>query len=197
VDASGRQVLVPAGDVSKYGLSQVREVGQAENEKVTNARSLMTVFSNTDKDDQGLIQLATDLNKEGKLGPVATRFSDWLNKGGSVATFNAGDDAKVQQLFTKLGLSTTGLMQVHVGARGSAAMMEHFADLANAKTMSGPTFLAALNTENKYVQMKAMLPNTQAAPAQRSAPAGAVGTQNDASGNTYYVDANGKIIGRK
>ena len=56
-------------------------------------------------------------------------------------------------------------MQVHVGARGSAAMMEHFADLANAKTMSGSTFLAALNTENKYVQMKAMLPNTQAAPA--------------------------------
>jgi hypothetical protein len=167
VDASGRQVLLPAGDVSKYGLSQVREVGQAENEKVTNARSLMTVFSNDDKDDQGLIQLATTLNKEGKLGPVATRFSDWLNKGGSVTTFNAGDDPRVQQLFTKLGLSTTGLMQVHVGARGSAAMMEHFADLANAKTMSGSTFLAALNTENKYVQMKAMLPNTQ----QVSAPA--------------------------
>ena len=134
VDASGRQVLVPAGDVSKYGLSQVREVGQAENEKVTNARSLMTVFSNDDKDDLGLIQLATKLNKEGKLGPVATRFSDWLNKGGSVTTFNVGDDPRVQQLFTKLGLSTTGLMQVHVGARGSAAMMEHFADLANAKT---------------------------------------------------------------
>jgi len=74
IDASGRQVLVPAGDVTKYGLSQVREVGQAENEKVTNARSLMTVFNDDDPDDLGLVQLANKLNKEGKLGPVASRF---------------------------------------------------------------------------------------------------------------------------
>jgi len=166
IDASGKQVLVPAGDVSKYGLSQVREVGQAENEKVTNARSLMTVFNNDDPDDKGLIQLATELNKEGKLGPAASRFQDWLNKTGSVPTSLAGFDAgdpDVQRLFTKLGLSTTGLMQVHVGARGSAAMLEHFAELANAKTMSGDTFLAALDAENKYVRMKAMLPQTKQA----------------------------------
>jgi len=165
IDASGRQVLVPAGDVTKYGLSQVREVGQAENEKVTNARSLMTVFNDDDPDDLGLVQLANKLNKEGKLGPVASRFQDWLNKLGSVPTSLAGFDAgdpDVQRLFTKLGLSTTGLMQVHVGARGSAAMLEHFADLANAKQMSGDAFAAALDTENKYIKMKAMLPQKQA-----------------------------------
>jgi len=51
---------------------------------------------------------------------------------------------------------------VHVGARGSAAMLEHFADLANAKQMSGDAFAAALDTENKYIKMKAMLPQKQA-----------------------------------
>jgi len=94
-----------------------------------------------------------------KLGPVASRFQDWLNKGGSVATFDAGTDPDMQRLFTKLGLSTTGLMQVHVGARGSAAMLEHFQDLANVKQLSPQAFIAAIDTENKYVRMKAMMPS--------------------------------------
>jgi hypothetical protein len=173
VDASGNQVLVPAGDVKKYNLSQVREVGQAENEKVTNARSLLTVFNNNDPDDLGIMQLATKLDKEGKLGPAASRFQDWLNKSGSVPTslvgFDAGDP-DVQRLFTKLGLSTTGLMQVHVGARGSAQMLEHFEDLAKAKGMSPQAFKAAIDTENSYVKMKAMLPNTGKSQTQATAP---------------------------
>jgi hypothetical protein len=164
VDASGNQVLVPASDVTKYGLSQVREVGQAENEKVTNARSLLTVFNNNDSDDLGIMQLAAKLDKEGKLGPAASRFQDWLNRSGSVVTNLAGFDAgdpDVQRLFTKLGLSTTGLMQVHVGARGSAQMLEHFEDLAKAKSMSPAAFRAAIDTENSYVKMKAMLPQAK------------------------------------
>jgi hypothetical protein len=163
----GKQVLVPAGDVSKYGLTQVREVGQAENEKVTNARSLTTVFDNSDEDDLGLLQLAKKLDSEGKLGPVATRFQDTLNRGGSVLTFDAAGDPDVQRLFTKLGLSTTGLMQVHVGARGSAQMLEHFEDLAKAKSMSPQAFIAALDTENKYVRMKAMFPPSEKATASK------------------------------
>jgi hypothetical protein len=158
VDQNNHQVLVPAGDANKYGLTQVREVGQAENEKVSNARGLMTVFSNDDPEDLGLIELAQKLAGKSELGPVASRLQDWLNKGGSVATFDAAGDPDVQRLFTKLGLSTTGLMQVHVGARGSAALLEHFADLANAKQMSADAFIAALDTENKYIRMKAMLP---------------------------------------
>ncbi|MGB9233163.1 MAG: hypothetical protein WCC04_02035 [Terriglobales bacterium] len=163
VDANNRQVLVPSSDAAKYGLTQVREVGQAENEKVSNARGLMTVFDNKDPEDPGLIQLATKLSDQGKLGPVASRLQDWLNKGGSVPTFDAAGDPDIQRLFTKLGLSTTGLMQVHVGARGSAQMLEHFADLANAKKLSPQAFLAALDTENRYIKMKAMLPPAETA----------------------------------
>jgi hypothetical protein len=206
IDANGSQVLVPASDVKKYGLSQVREVGQAENEKVTNARSLLTVFNNNDPDDPGIMQLAAKLDKEGKLGPAASRFQDWLNKSGSVVTNLAGFDAgdpEVQQLFTKLGLSTTGLMQVHVGARGSAQMLEHFEDLAKAKSMSPAAFQAAIRTENSYVKMKAMLPSTgkqgnAALPNQPVAPkvvpSGAIPGR-DASGNIIgYKTADGKVV---
>ena len=178
VDANNHQVLVPAGDVNKYGLTQVREVGQAENEKITNARGLMTVFSNVDPDDQGLIQLAQKLSDEGKLGPVASNLQNWLNKGGSVATFDAAGDSDVQRLFTKLGLSTTGLMQVHVGARGSAQMLEHFQDLADAKKLSPQAFMAALDVENKYIRMKAMLPGQEkgAGTTSNGSTANSVGT---------------------
>ena len=47
-----------------------------------------------------------------------------------------------------------------MGARGSTALLEHFADLANAKTMGGDTLVRALDTETKYVRMKALLPQT-------------------------------------
>ncbi len=187
IDANGSQVLVPASDVKKYGLSQVREVGQAENEKVTNARSLLTVFNNNDPDDLGIMQLAAKFDKEGKLGPAASRFQDWLNKSGSVVTNLAGFDAgdpDVQRLFTKLGLSTTGLMQVHVGARGSAQMLEHFEDLAKAKSMSPAAFQAAIATENSYVKMKAMLPNA----GKQSQPAPKVGDTRVYNGANYSFD---------
>ena len=206
VDANGNQVLVPSSDVAKYGLSQVREVGQAENEKVTNARSLLTVFNNNDPDDLGIMQLANKLDKEGKLGPAASRFQDWLNRSGSVITNLAGFDAgdpDVQRLFTKLGLSTTGLMQVHVGARGSAQLLEHFEDLAKAKSMSPQAFKAAIDTENSYVKMKAMLPNagkaaTQnvqtRAPAPKIVPSGAIPGR-DANGNIIgYKTTDGKVV---
>jgi hypothetical protein len=157
LDKNGNQVFANAGSAKEYGLKQVREVGQAEAEKVTNARSLMNVFSSIDPDDLGVLQLAKKLSDQGKLGPVASRLQDFLNKGGSVVTFDAGDP-EVQRLFTKLGLSQTALMQVHVGSRGGAFLLEHFNDLANAKKMSSQAFLTALDAENRYVKMKAMLP---------------------------------------
>ena len=69
-------------------------------------------------------------------------------------------DPEVEELRTKMGLLATGLMQVHVGARGSAQMLEHFEDMANAKKMDGPTLLSGLNAENNYVTRKAMIPKT-------------------------------------
>jgi hypothetical protein len=61
-----------------------------------------------------------------------------------------------------MGLATTALMQVHVGSRGGAFLLEHFDDLASAKKMDAPAFKAALDVENRYVTQKAMLPPTTA-----------------------------------
>ncbi len=190
IDANNNQVFTNAGSVNEYGLKQVREVGQGEAEKVTNARTLMPILSSTDSDDLGLIQLADKLNKEGKLGVAASKFQDWLNKGGSLSglgTFDVGDP-EVQELFTKLGLNTTALMQVHLGSRGSSQMFEHFQDLANAKTMSADSFIRALNTEYKYVTRKAMLPNGGAGTQQSQQPVGV------APEGTIVNTANGQMI---
>ena len=151
-DTDGNQVLTSGTNAQQLGLSEIRDVGQAEAEKVTNARSLLSVFNNPNPNDRGAIQLAQDLARQGKLGPLAGRFQDFL-----AGTYGAGDP-EVEELRTKMGLLATGLMQVHVGARGSAAMMEHFADLASAKKMDGPTLLSGLNAENNYVTRKAMIP---------------------------------------
>ena len=151
-DTDGNQVLTSGMNAQQLGLSEIRDVGQAEAEKVTNARSLLSVFNNPNPGDRGLIQLAQDLDRQGKLGPIASRYQEFM-----AGTYGKGDP-EVEELRTKMGLATTGLMQVHVGARGSAAMMEHFEDLANAKKMDGPTLLSGLNAENNYVTRKAMIP---------------------------------------
>jgi hypothetical protein len=153
-DTDGNQVLTSGTNAQQLGLSEIRDVGQGEAEKVTNARSLLSVFNNPNPNDRGLIQLAQDLDRKGKLGPIASRYQEFM-----AGTVGQGDP-EVEELRTKMGLATTGLMQVHVGARGSAAMMEHFEDLANAKKMDGPTLLSGLNAENNYVTRKAMVPKT-------------------------------------
>lgn len=168
---SGKQVAGTMDDLKAIGATSMTKAGAAESEKIQNARSMMTVFDSNDPDDPGLVQLAAKLDQQGKLGPAATRFQNWLNAGNTVANFDAGDP-DVQRLFTKLGLSTTGLMQVHVGARGSAQLLEHFEKLANAKQMSSTAFRAALDTENSYIRMKAMLPRADGGAGRAAAGAG-------------------------
>lgn len=154
-DSKGNQIFSSAGDAKALGLKSVREVGQAEAEKVTNARSLMPLLNSTDPEDPGVLQMAKKLQDEGKLGPLAGRWNDFLaGKWGS-------GDPEYAAFRAKMGLSTTALMQVHVGSRGGAFMLEHFQDLANAGKMDGPTLLSALDTESKYVARKAMLPSSQ------------------------------------
>ena len=119
-DTDGNQVLTNGANATQLGLSEIREVGQAEAEKVTNARSLLPVFNNPNPNDRGAIQLAQDLARQGKLGPLASRYQEFM-----AGTYGKGDP-EVEELRTKMGLLATGLMQVHVGARGSAQMLDRF-----------------------------------------------------------------------
>ena len=77
-------------------------------------------FNNPNPNDLGAIQLAQDLARQGKLGPLASRYQEFM-----AGTYGKGDP-EVEELRTKMGLLATGLMQVHVGARGSAQMLDRF-----------------------------------------------------------------------
>jgi hypothetical protein len=187
-DTDGNQVLTNGANASQLGLSEIREVGQAEAEKVTNARSLLPVFNNPNPNDRGAIQLARDLDRQGKLGPIASRYQEFM-----AGTYGKGDP-EVEELRTKMGLLATGLMQVHVGARGSAQMLEHFEDMANAKKMDGPTLLSGLNAENNYVQRKAMIPqNSRFNTGPANSGAGSTGASNPQG--RAVRDSTNKIIG--
>ena len=50
-------------------------------------------------------------------------------------------------------------MNLHVGARGGAYMLEHFEDLANAKKLNANILRTGLKSELNYAEDRAMLPS--------------------------------------
>ena len=96
-------------------------------------------------------------------------------------------DSEYTALRTKLGLSNTLLMNVHVGNRGGSEMLEHFQDLANAGKMSGPTLKAAYGSELNYVRGSQMLPaGAKAGGAAPGAGGGGQFSVTDPRGVTHY-----------
>lgn len=173
---SGKQVLLPAGQAQQMGVQNPMKADADMVNKALAARHWLTL-ANKQADDKappdqmGIMQLVDKLDSEGKLGPLASRWNEFMT--GKVG---AGDP-EVAALRAKMGLSTTLLMQAHVGSRGSAQMLEHFEDLANQKKLDGPTLKSALGAEVDYVQDKAMDPSppdyskkSQNAPTKSAAP---------------------------
>lgn len=154
---SGNPVLVPAGQAQQMGIQNPMKADADMVNKAMAARHWLNLANKQGDskapEDMGIMQLVDKLDKEGKLGPVASRWNEFMS--GKVG---AGDP-DVAALRAKMGLSTTLLMQAHVGSRGSAQMLEHFEDLANQKKLDGPTLKAALGAEVDYVRDKAMDPN--------------------------------------
>lgn len=78
------------------------------------------------------------------LGPAVSRWRD----------FTAGkiglDDPAFTQIKTNIGLMTTLLMRMHVGARGGEYIMKHFQDLVDSSKQSPANLLAALNEISDY-----------------------------------------------
>lgn len=159
-EVNGRTVAGTPSQLKKAGAKDEDfvKVGAENAAKIENARVLDQWMNSTDKDDLGVIPLAKKLEGEGKLGPLVSRYQDFINKTGSAIGFDSGDP-EFQKLMTGMGLQTTALMQVHVGSRGGAGLLDHFEDLAKVKGMSGPAFLAAMDEESKYIKRKAMYPS--------------------------------------
>lgn len=154
---SGQTVLVPFGQSQQMGIKDATKADADMVNKAYAARHWLNLANkqapaNADPQDMGIMQLVNKLDGEGKLGPLAGRWNDFM-----AGKFGAGDK-EYAALRAKMGLSTTLLMQAHVGSRGSAQMLEHFEDLANAGKMDGDTLKAALGAEVNYVTDKAMDP---------------------------------------
>lgn len=197
---TGNQVLVPAGQAQQMGIQNPMKAGEDQVNKALAARHWITLATKPGApgaapEDLSITQLIDHLDKSGDLGVVASRWNDFM--AGKVGAGNP----YVSALRTKMGLSTTLLMQAHVGNRGSSQMLEHFEDLANQKKLDGPTLKAAFNSEVSYVRDRAMDPNppdySKPGKPMREVgpPAGATGIAPGSDGHKHYHDAQGKDLG--
>jgi len=156
---TGQQVIANYGDAQKMGLTGMTQASDDMVNKAYAARHFLNLATrpgdpaSTDPADLSISQLIDKLDTAGKLGPLASRWNDFM-----AGKFGAGD-ADYAALRAKMGLSTTAMMQAHLGSRGGSAMLEHFEDLASAGKMDGTTLRAGFNSEINYMREKAADPN--------------------------------------
>lgn len=94
----------------------------------------------------GLIDRVNDsINKMGdQLGPAGSRWAEfWAGKVGE-------PNEEFTKLRTNVGLLTTLLMRMHVGARGGEYIMKHFQDLMDSGKQSPTNMRAALGEIEAY-----------------------------------------------
>jgi hypothetical protein len=148
------------GNAQTLGLKNPMKAEAADVTKTLTARQWVNELADipgvnprVNPSGAGISQLIDDLDKQGKLNPLASRWNDFM-----AGTWGAGDP-EYAALRAKMGLSNTLLMQVHVGSKGSSSqLLQHFEDLANAGKMDGPTLKSSYNSELDYVRKKQMLP---------------------------------------
>lgn len=81
-----------------------------------------------------------------QLGPAASRWNEfWSGKVGA-------PNPQFRKLQTDVGLLTTRLMKMHVGARGGVEIMKHFGDMLAAGKQSPENLQAALQAIKEYAQ---------------------------------------------
>jgi hypothetical protein len=149
---NGEQVAGTVDELKAAGASGIMKLPSSDASKVVVARQLVA--------PSGLFTaIAADvknLEAKGKLGIVGSRWGDFLS--GKI-----GNDPDFGPLKTNMGLLSTALLNVHVGAKGGEGFMHHFEGLANWKVDDAATLKSQLRAEYNYVQHKAMLPSHPAA----------------------------------
>ena len=178
--ASGKTVLVPKAAADQMGIKDGMKAGEQEVSKAQAARHWIPLATSpgdtgdpktSSPESMGILPLIDKLDAEGKLGPVASRWNEFM-----AGKVGAGDP-DVEALRTKMGLSTTLLMNAHVGSRGGSYMLEHFQDLANAGKMDAKTLKSGVKSELNYVQDRAMMPTPKGTTAATpGAPTGPTAT---------------------
>lgn len=156
-DKDGNTVLVSAADAKNMGLTGQMKADTDLVNKSQAGRDWLNLATakaspNAPPSQMGIMQLVDKMDQDGKLGTVASRWNEFM-----AGKVGAGDP-DFAALRAKMGLSTTKLMQAHVGSRGGAFMLEHFQDLADAGKMDAPTLKSALSSEVDYMQDVAKMP---------------------------------------
>jgi len=139
----GRQVAGSPAELSAAGLAG-QKVGESEATQIRAARQLVApngLFASIAQD-------ISELDKKGMLGVVASRWNEFM-------TSKVGIGPDFVKLRNDLRLSSTRLMQAHVGLKGSNEMLEHFGTLADYKISDAATLKSALSSEFKYALERA------------------------------------------
>lgn len=159
-DKSGRMVAGPASQAKAQGATDAAELSGAEVKDLLGSRhayNLITKIGDPTKPEtQGVLQLVDSLDKDGKLGVLASRFNRFMASGvGS----DPGDDPRIVTLIDKGMLGDTAAMQAHFGASGgrSPLMLQHFLDLANTAKMDGGTLRAGYKAIADYMHDRGMM----------------------------------------
>lgn len=159
-DESGKTIMVPKSQAKELGLKNLAKADNDTVNKTLAARHVEPLLYSTDPNNPGIMQMIDKLDKEGKLGPLASRWNDFMAR-----TWGA-DNPDYAALRARLDLATTKLMQAHVGSRGGSFMLEHFEHLADAKKMGAANLRAGIDQEIRYVHDISQRPPKGAAPAE-------------------------------
>lgn len=93
----------------------------------------------------GMLGLIDTLDKQGKLGPIAGRYQEFM-----AGQIGAGD-VEYSELRGYINLLSTAMMRAHVGARGGVNLMSHFETLWQAGKMDAPTLKAGIKVMDNFL----------------------------------------------
>jgi hypothetical protein len=146
--ATNPNELLSPTEAQTLGVPYGTTKGQAANMKI-----IPSDLSNSTKTmveaAPNVVMFVDKVNKElddaaSGLGPAASRWRE----------FTAGkiglEDTAFTQIRTNVGLLTTLLMRMHVGARGGEYIMKHFQDLVDSSKQSPANLKAALSEIKDY-----------------------------------------------
>ena len=161
-DANGNQIAGPVSQLESIGAKNLAELPAQEVRDVQNARHAVTLMEKqgdpSKPETMGTLQLIDSLDKDGKLGLLASRWNRLETQG--IGT-SPGDDPRIITLIDKNMLADTATMLAHFGASGgrSPQMLQHFTDLSNAGKMDGVTLRAGTKAMADYMHDRAMMPS--------------------------------------
>lgn len=188
VDSNGRQVMVNSSEADKSGLTAQVKADANDVGMAISARKFIPLADKQGKTPQqmGILQLIDKLDKDGKLGPLASRWNDFM-----AGTWGAGDP-DYEALRVKGGLAQTLLLKMHVGGRGGQNMLEHFKGLADAGKMDAATLKSGIQSELDYAKDAAMQPEGGGGNSETNSKGGpAVGTVRTINGQKAKWDGKG------